>query len=282
MIPRSWSEIVSRALAMDVGRGDVTTEALVDENHLAEATLWARQDLICCGLPVLMEVFAQMDARIRVIPEQEEGAPVASGAAICRLAGPARGILTGERVALNFFQNLSAVATQTRRYVARIEGTGAQVVDTRKTTPGLGAMQKYAVRIGGGRNHRLGLDDGILVKENHIAVAGGIPAAVARLRARAGHLHRIEVECETLEQVAEALEAGVEVLLLDNMDLEGLRRAVRLVDGRALLEASGNVTLETIRGVAETGVNLISVGALTHSAGSVDVSLRVTVMRGPK
>ncbi|MBF0165659.1 MAG: carboxylating nicotinate-nucleotide diphosphorylase [Magnetococcales bacterium] len=274
---RDWPEIVARALAMDVGRGDVTTDLLVPEDHRAEAVLWARQALICCGLPVMVETFGQMDRAIRVQAERQEGERVAAGEAICRVSGPARGILTGERVALNFFQNLSAVATSTRRFAERVAGTKARVVDTRKTTPGLGSMQKYAVRVGGGYNHRLGLDDGILVKENHIALAGGIGPAVARLRALAGHLHRIEVECETLEQVDQALEAGVEVILLDNMDPVSLRRAVQRVQGRALLEASGNVTLETIRTVAETGVDLISVGALTHSAGSVDVSLRIAL-----
>ncbi|MBF0416858.1 MAG: carboxylating nicotinate-nucleotide diphosphorylase [Magnetococcales bacterium] len=275
MIARGWRKIVTRALEMDIGRGDLTSEVLVDDAQSGLAVLWARQELVACGLPLMAEVFAQVDGRIVLEPVCAEGHMVHAGEAICRVAGPARGILTGERVALNFFQNLSAIATVTHRYVARVAGTGARVVDTRKTTPGLGSMQKYAVRIGGGHNHRLGLDDGILVKENHLAWAGGITAAVARLRARVGHLHRIEVECETLAQVEEALAVGVEVILLDNMDLAGLRAAVALAGGRAILEASGNVTLETIRAVAETGVDLISVGALTHSAGSVDVSLRV-------
>ncbi|MEO5347878.1 MAG: carboxylating nicotinate-nucleotide diphosphorylase [Magnetococcus sp. YQC-9] len=275
MIPAAWRPIVARALEMDIGRGDLTSEVLVSGERMGRAVLWARQRLVACGLGVMTEVFSQVDGRIRLEPACVEGQEVEAGEAICRIEGPARGILTGERVALNFFQNLSAVATVTRRYVERLAGTKAKVVDTRKTTPGLGPMQKYAVRVGGGHNHRLGLDDGILVKENHLVLAGGIRAAVARLRGEAGHLHRIEVECETLAQVEEALAVGVEVILLDNMDLVGLRAAVALVAGRAILEASGNVTLETIRGVAETGVELISVGALTHSAGSVDVSLRV-------
>ncbi|MBF0428757.1 MAG: carboxylating nicotinate-nucleotide diphosphorylase [Magnetococcales bacterium] len=274
MIPL-WSDIIHNALAQDVGRGDLTTNALVEVGQNAEATLTARQDLVVCGLSVMAEVFRQLDARIRLRPEQTDGGGVRAGNAICTITGPARGILTGERVALNFFQNLSAVATLTRRYVEQVSGTQARIVDTRKTTPGLGQLQKYAVRIGGGQNHRLGLDDGVLVKENHIALVGGITQAVQRLRETVSHLHRIEVECETLEQVREALDERVEVILLDNMDLETLRRAVAMVGGKALLEASGNVTLETVRAVAETGVDLISVGALTHSAGSVDVSLRV-------
>lgn len=260
----------------DLGRGDVTTNVLVPSGRQAEATLIARQDLVVCGLPVVAEVFRHLDERVRMLPNQPDGGGVCAGNEIFTLKGPARAILTGERVALNFFQNLSAVATLTRRFVERVEGTSARIVDTRKTTPGLGQLQKYAVRIGGGLNHRMGLDDGVLVKENHIALVGGITEAVRQLREVVSHLHRIEVECETLDQVREALEAGVEVILLDNMDRETLTRAVTLVGGRALLEASGNVTLETVREVAETGVDLISVGALTHSAGSVDVSLLVT------
>ncbi|MBF0341610.1 MAG: carboxylating nicotinate-nucleotide diphosphorylase, partial [Magnetococcales bacterium] len=205
---REWQEVITRALAMDVGRGDVTTDAVVDETRQAEAVLWARQELVACGVPVMAAVFELLDPAIRLTPFHPEGGRVGAGEAICRITGSARGILTGERVALNFFQNLSAVATLTRRFVERVADTGARVVDTRKTTPGLGPMQKYAVRVGGGHNHRLGLDDGVLVKENHIAVAGGIREAVARLKNRAGHLLRIEVECETLAQVSEALEVG--------------------------------------------------------------------------
>ncbi|MEO5376262.1 MAG: carboxylating nicotinate-nucleotide diphosphorylase [Magnetococcus sp. DMHC-6] len=276
MIP-PWSDIIKNALSQDVGRGDITTNVLVAAGQKAEAVLIAREDLVVCGLPVVSEVFRTLDPRITMLPEKPDGAGVRAGNTICTFRGPARGILTGERVALNFFQNLSAVATLTRQYVEKIEGTRARIVDTRKTTPGLRLLQKYAVRIGGGHNHRMGLDDGILIKENHIALAGGITAAVQRMTENVSHLHRIEVECETMDQVMEALEAGVQVILLDNMDIETIAKAVDRASGRALLEASGNITLENVRAIAETGVDLISVGRLTHSAGSKDVTLLITL-----
>ncbi len=272
-----WSETIRSALYQDIGRGDITTNSIVSAGQKAEAVLVAREDLVVCGLPVMAEVFSLLDRRIRMFPETPDGGGVRAGNLICTLSGPARGILTGERVALNFFQNLSGVATMTRRFVEQIAGTNAQIVDTRKTTPGLRLLQKYAVRIGGGRNHRMGLDDGVLIKENHIAMAGGVTEAIKRVEESVSHLHRIQVECETLDQVREALDAGAQAILLDNMTLDLLRRAVAVAGGKALLEASGNVTLETVRAVAETGVDLISVGAITHSAGSMDVSLLVKI-----
>ena len=275
MIPR-WSDIITNALSQDVGRGDITTNAIVGAGQKAEATLIAREDLVVCGLPVVSEVFRALDGRVRMMPETPDGGGVHAGNTICTISGPARAILTGERVALNFFQNLSAVATLTRQFVERIEGTNASIVDTRKTTPGLRQLQKYAVRIGGGRNHRMGLDDGILIKENHIAIAGSVTEAIKLLDSRACHLHRIEVECESLDQVREALDAGAQVILLDNMDTATLKKAVAIVGVNALLEASGNITLDNVREVAETGVDLISVGAITHSAGSKDVTLLIT------
>ncbi|MEO5341628.1 MAG: carboxylating nicotinate-nucleotide diphosphorylase [Magnetococcus sp. MYC-9] len=270
-----WSETIKTALYQDIGRGDMTTNAIVPAGQKAEAVLVAREDLVVCGLPVVAEVFSLLDNRVRMLPESRDGGGVRAGNVICTLSGPARALLTGERVALNFFQNLSAVATLTRRFVEQVAGTNAQIVDTRKTTPGLGQLQKYAVRIGGGRNHRMGLDDGVLIKENHIALAGGVTEAIKRVEESVCHLHRIQVECESLEQVREALNAGAQAILLDNMDMETLRRAVDIAGGKALLEASGSMTLETVREVAETGVDLISVGAITHSAGSKDVSLLV-------
>ncbi|MBF0462171.1 MAG: carboxylating nicotinate-nucleotide diphosphorylase [Magnetococcales bacterium] len=272
-----WAETIKNALYQDIGRGDITTNAIVAAGQKAEAVLVAREDMVVCGLPVMAEVFSVLDRRIRMLPETPDGGGVRAGNIICTLSGPARGILTGERVALNFFQNLSGVATLTRRFVEQVAGTNAQIVDTRKTTPGLRQLQKYAVRIGGGRNHRMGLDDGVLIKENHIALAGGITEAIKRVEETVSHLHRIEVECETLDQVREALDAGAQAILLDNMSLDMLRRAVAIAGGKALLEASGNMTLETVRAVAETGVDLISVGAITHSAGSKDVSLLVKI-----
>lgn len=270
-----WSRTIKSALYQDIGRGDITTNSIVPAGQQAEAVLVAREDLVVCGLPVVAEVFSLLDSRIRMLPETPDGGGVRAGNIICTISGPARGILTGERVALNFFQNLSAVATLTRRYVEQVAGTNAQIVDTRKTTPGLRQLQKYAVRIGGGRNHRMGLDDGVLIKENHIALAGGITEAIKRVEESVSHLHRIQIECETLDQVREALNAGAQAILLDNMDLETMRRAVSIAGGKALLEASGTITLANVRAVAETGVDLISVGAITHSAGSKDVSLLV-------
>ncbi|MEO5366440.1 MAG: carboxylating nicotinate-nucleotide diphosphorylase [Magnetococcus sp. WYHC-3] len=271
-----WSDIVKQALAEDIGRGDITTNTLVGAADKAEAVIVAKEDFVVCGLPVLAEVFREVDNRIRLLPEFHDGDGVRAGNTLCTIRGPARGILIGERVALNFFQNLSAVATLTTRFVAAVEGTGTKVFDTRKTTPGIRLLQKYAVRVGGGYNHRMGLDDGMLVKENHIKLAGGITRAVRLLRETSAHMHRIEVECETLEQVREALDLGVDVIMLDNMDLDSLSRAVAMARGKALLEASGGINLNNARSVAETGVDMISIGALTHSAGNKDVSLLIT------
>ncbi|MBF0425887.1 MAG: carboxylating nicotinate-nucleotide diphosphorylase [Magnetococcales bacterium] len=270
-----WLEIVKSALAEDVGRGDVTTNALLGAGQGIKAKLVAREDLVVCGLSVMADVFHQVDPRVRMLPEIQEGRGAMAGNTICTIQGPARGVLTGERVALNFFQHLSGVATLTRQYVERVAGTNARIVDTRKTVPGLRLMQKYAVRVGGGHNHRMGLDDGVLIKENHITLAGGVKAAVEQIRATVHHLLRIQVECETLAQVQECLEVGVHAILLDNMDLSTTAEAVRTVNGRALVEASGNMNLDKVRAVAETGVDLISVGAITRSAASKDVSLLI-------
>ena len=276
MIP-PWSDIIKNALYQDIGRGDITTNATVPIGQKAEAVMVAREDLVVCGLPVVSEVFGLLDSRIRMLPETPDGGGVCAGNIICTISGPARGIMTGERVALNFFQNLSAVATLTRCFVEQVKGTNARIVDTRKTTPGLRQLQKYAVRIGGGHNHRMGLDDGVLIKENHIALAGGLTEAIKLVEDSVSHLHRIEVECTTLDQVREAMNAGAQAILLDNMDLDKMRRAVAIAGGKVLLEASGNITLDNVREVAETGVDLISVGALTHSAGNKDVTLLVTI-----
>ncbi|MBF0612511.1 MAG: carboxylating nicotinate-nucleotide diphosphorylase [Magnetococcales bacterium] len=275
MIP-PWSDLIKNALAEDIGRGDLTTNALVDAGLRAHAILVAKEELVVCGLPVVAEVFRQVDSRIRIMPVLQEGSGAQPGNTICNIEGPARGILTGERVALNFFQNLSGVATTSRRFVELLEGTNARIVDTRKTTPGMRLLQKYAVRVGGAYNHRMGLDDGVLIKDNHIALAGGVTEAIRRMRDAVSHLHRIEVECSTLDEVQDALDAGADVILLDNMNVETLRTAVGLAGNRVLLEASGNMTMETVRQVAETGVHMISVGFLTHSAGSRDVSLRIS------
>jgi nicotinate-nucleotide pyrophosphorylase (carboxylating) len=262
------------ALAEDLGDGDVTTEATVDADATGGADLVVKEPGVVCGLAVAEAVFRAVDPELRFERLVEEGASVAAGTAVARVAGPERAILTGERTALNFLARLSGIATLTRRYVDAVDGTGAAILDTRKTTPGLRALEKHAVATGGGRNHRFGLDDGVLVKDNHLRAAGSVASAVERLRAATPL--PIEVECDTLEQVSEALAAGAEAILLDNMIPDQLRAAVALARGRARLEASGGVTLENVRDVAETGVDEISVGALTHSARSLDVSLELT------
>jgi nicotinate-nucleotide pyrophosphorylase (carboxylating) len=261
------------ALAEDVGEGDVTTEATIDADASGAAELVLKEPGVVCGLGIAEAVFRALDSELHFERLVDEGALVDSGKAVARVSGPLRAILTGERTALNFLGRLSGIATLTQRYVDAVAGTGAAILDTRKTTPGLRALEKHAVAVGGGRNHRFGLDDGVLVKDNHLRASGSIREAVERLRA-ATHLP-LEVECDTLEQVSEALDAGAEAILLDNMSVGELREAVRHVRGRARLEASGGVTLDNARAVAETGVDEISVGALTHSARSLDVSLEL-------
>ena len=264
---------VSTALAEDVGSGDLTA-ALIPEQARCSARVVSREPGVLCGGPWFCEVFAQLDGTVVVEWGVHEGSPILPGQALCRIVGPARSVLTGERTALNFLQTLSATATRTREFVDRVSGTGATILDTRKTLPGLRRAQKYAVRCGGGTNHRMGLYDGILIKENHIAAAGSIAAAVARAR----DLHpatTVEVETEDLSQVEAALEAGADIVMLDNFGPEQMRAAVALNRGRARLEASGGVTLETVRAIAETGVDCISVGALTKHIRAVDLSLRL-------
>ena len=266
--------IVLAALAEDIGAGDVTTDATVPADAVGVADLLVKEAGVVCGVRVAETTFRALDPDIRFEALASDGDVVDPPAVVARISGSERAILTGERVALNFLGRLSGIATLTRRYVDALEGTGASVLDTRKTTPGLRELEKYAVACGGGRNHRFGLDDAVLVKDNHLRAAGSVPAAVELVRAASAL--PIEVECDTLDQVAEALAVGVDAILLDNMSLEQLREAVALTGGRARLEASGGVTLDTIRAIAETGVDEISVGALTHSARSLDVSLELT------
>jgi nicotinate-nucleotide pyrophosphorylase (carboxylating) len=266
--------IVHAALAEDVGGGDVTTEATVAPDAVGSAELIVKEPGVVCGLGVAEATFRALDPDIHFEALASDGDVVDPPAVVARVTGSARAILTGERVALNFVGRLSGIATLTRRYVDAVEGTRAAVLDTRKTTPGLRALEKHAVAAGGGRNHRFGLDDAVLVKDNHLHAAGSLPAAVELVRA-ATELP-VEVECDTLAQVAEALDLGVEAILLDNMTPAELREAVAFARDRARLEASGGVSLDTIRAIAETGVDEISVGALTHSARSLDVSLELT------
>jgi nicotinate-nucleotide pyrophosphorylase (carboxylating) len=266
--------VVHAALAEDIGAGDVTTEATVSDDAVGAAALLVKEPGVVCGLRVAETTFRALDPEIQFEAFAADGDAVDAPAVVARVSGSLRAILTGERVALNFLGRLSGIATLTRRYADAVEGTGVAVLDTRKTTPGLRPLEKYAVASGGGRNHRFGLDDAVLVKDNHLRAAGSIAAAVELVRAATDL--PIEVECETLPQVAEALDAGVDAILLDNMSLAELREAVALTRGRARLEASGGVSLDTVRPIAETGVDEISVGALTHSARSLDVSLELT------
>ncbi len=267
--------IVREALAEDVGTGDVTTEATVDAPATCEAQILLKQPGVVCGLVAAAAVFRTLDPTIRFEALAAEGERVSeTPSVIVRITGPTRAVLTGERTALNFLGRLSGVATLSRLFVDAVEGTDCVVLDTRKTTPGLRALEKYAVRCGGAQNHRFALDDGILVKDNHLSAAGGIQPAIDRLRA-AGTTLPIEVEAETLEDVREAVAAGVDSILLDNMAPAAMKEAVALVAGRATLEASGGVSLETVREIAETGVDFVSAGALTHAARSLDVSLEM-------
>jgi nicotinate-nucleotide pyrophosphorylase (carboxylating) len=258
-----------RWLAEDVGAGDATTDSVVDENVVCEAQIVVKEPGVVCGLHAAAEVYAALGARFE--PNAQDGDQVDPGT-IARVEGPARAVLTGERLALNLIGRLSGIATLTRRYVDAVEGTGATILDTRKTTPGLRDLEKEAVRRGGGTNHRRGLDDGVLIKDNHLRLVPSIAEAVRRARSTG---LSVEVEADTLDQVAEAVDAGADRVLLDNMTPDELRAAVALVAGRAETEASGGVTLDTVRAIAETGVDFVSVGALTHSARSLDVSLEV-------
>ena len=266
--------IVRAALAEDLGRaGDLTTNSIVPADATAELAIVAREAGVLSGLRPGQLAFALVDPRVRVVPLLADGARLAAGDVIATVAGPARALLTAERTALNFMGQLSGVASATDGIVRRIAHTRARITDTRKTVPGLRALQKAAVRHGGGHNHRFGLDDAILIKDNHVALAGGVAVALERARAAAGHLVKIELEVDTLAQLREAIALGVDAVLLDNMDLATLREAVRIVEGRAVTEASGRVTPETAPGIAETGVDLIAVGWITHSARVLDLGL---------
>jgi nicotinate-nucleotide pyrophosphorylase (carboxylating) len=275
--PAELEALVAAALEEDRAFADLTTLATVPEGTRARGAIVARADGVIAGLPLAIAAFRRLDPGVALRPSVRDGARVRCGSPILELEGPARALLSAERVALNFLQRLSGIATLTARYVEAVRGTGAQILDTRKTTPTLRALEKYAVRCGGGVNHRADLAAAVLIKDNHLAAVGGdIPRAVRGARALAPAGTVIEVECDTLEQVARAVEAGADMILLDNMPPEMLRDAVALVAGRAKTEASGGITLERIRAVAETGVDYISVGALTHSAPALDLALDFT------
>lgn len=268
-------QLVREALNEDIGYGDWTSEALIPASHRSRAKLVAKGEGVVAGLEVVREVFTQWDPELAFIPVVDEGKPVAPGDELIHLEGSTRSILTAERVALNLLQRMSGIATVTRRVVRSLEGLPCRVLDTRKTTPGLRMLEKWAVQIGGGTNHRFGLSHGVMIKDNHIVAAGGLQAAVERVRQRVGHMVQVEVEADTLEQAREAVELDVDALLLDNMDLPTLREAVQLARGKAWTEASGGITPENARAVAETGVDAISLGWLTHSAPALDISLEL-------
>jgi nicotinate-nucleotide pyrophosphorylase (carboxylating) len=274
-LPRAIVErAVQAALDEDLGgAGDITTDATIPVGAKGEAHVVAREAGIIAGLDLAAEAFLSLDPEAKFLSLVGDGDAVKQGAKIAKISGNTRAILTAERTALNFLGHLSGVATLTSRYVEAIAGTGARIACTRKTTPGLRALEKYAVRMGGGVNHRFGLYDGVLIKDNHIAAAGGIGNALRALGARAGHMVRIEVEVDRLDQLKEALRFPIDAVLLDNMDVPTLKQAVAMVAGRVTTEASGGVRLETVRKIAETGIDLISVGALTHSARRLDLSL---------
>ena len=273
MTPFVLDPILRRALEEDIGTGDVTTMATIQPGVQASAELVAKEDFILSGIDVAQRVFYLLSQETAFEKLIEDGQSVKRGDVLAWLKGDAAVLLQGERVALNFLQRMCGVATLTAAFVKQIEDTGAVVVDTRKTTPGLRVLEKYSVRMGGGGNHRMALYDAVLIKENHVSAAGGIASAVSRARQSVPHTQKIEVEVRDQAEVAEALDAGADILLLDNMSTEELRAAVRMIDGRAVTEASGGVNLETIREIAETGVQLISVGALTHSYHAVDISM---------
>ncbi len=266
--------IVRNALEEDIARGDLTTESCVPVDAVGRASMNAREALVLSGLCVVREVFRQVDASVVVDAKAKDGESLPIGGVACELRGSARSILIGERVALNFVQRMSGVATLAARFVSALPiGSATRIVDTRKTTPGLRALERFAVRCGGAHNHREDLSSAVLIKDNHIAAAGGVSVAIEQARARAPHTSRIECEVDTFEQLGEALEAGADIIMLDNFDDEEVKRAIRLVDGRAVLEASGGITLKRIPALAATGIDVISSGALTHSAPAVDLGL---------
>jgi nicotinate-nucleotide pyrophosphorylase (carboxylating) len=275
MLSPRTDHLIDLALEEDAGLGDVTSRAIFSPRDCTRGFIDAKEDLVLCGLEIAERVFARVDPAIKATPRARDGARVKRGARVMDLAGPTISLLTAERTALNFLQRLSGVATQSRRFADAVAATGVRIVDTRKTTPGWRALEKYAVRCGGCFNHRSSLGEHVLIKDNHIAAAGSLARAVKLARAAAPHSAKIEVEAKTLAEVKEAVQARADVILLDNMSPETIRRAVALIAGRAVIEVSGGVRFETLRDYALPGVDVISIGALTHSARAVDLSLTI-------
>lgn len=274
LVPFQYQELIERALQEDLGTGDLSS-AIFPKTAKIHAKIYAKQKGIVCGLEVTKQVFKTVDDKLEINVIKADGDKVDQGAVVMEIEGAAGSILSAERTALNFLQHLSGVATATHEAVKECHGLPTRITDTRKTIPGLRMLQKYAVRMGGGQNHRFGLYDAVMLKDNHIAAAGGINLAVEAARSQIGHMVKIEVECERIQQVKEAIEAGADVIMLDNMDFETMVNAVKIVDGRAVVEASGGIKKGSIRAVAETGVDVISMGAITHSVKALDFSLDI-------
>ena len=270
-------QIITLALNEDIGTGDITTLSTIPADKTALGRFVAKEDMIICGIDLAKHIFGRVDPSIELKANFKDGDAVKKGDVIAVVSGNAQNVLTGERTALNFMQRLTGIATRTHASVAEVAGTNAKITDTRKTTPGLRVLEKYAVRVGGGTNHRFNLADGVLIKDNHIAVSGGIKNAVKNARAVIPHTLKIEVEVETKEQLAEALDAGADIIMLDNMSNDLMRECVGIVAGRALVEASGNMGEKSLREVAETGVDIISIGALTHTVKAADISLKFQI-----
>ena len=276
LLPQFYvDDIIKTALQEDINYLDTTTDLMIPATARSTARFMAKAEGVVCGLEVALRVFELLDPTFSYEIRLPEGSRVAYGDIIAELEGSTRCLLKGERTAINLLQHMSGVASATDRYVRLVEGTRAAITDTRKTLPGLRALQKYAVTVGGGKNHRFNLSDGAMLKDNHIDAAGGIPQAVAAIREKLGHMVKLEVETRNLDEVRQALEAGADVIMLDNMDCPTMKAAVDLVAGRALLEASGGITDETLRAVAETGVDIVSIGALTHSVKALDISMKI-------
>ena len=274
--------ILINALLEDIEEGDVTTNTIIPKNHRSKAVLIAKEDFVLAGLPFTERIFKLINSALKFKANKKDGDIVKKGAVIAMINGNTRSLLTAERTALNLLQRLSGIATLTCRFVEKVKGLPVKIIDTRKTTPGLRTFEKYAVRAGGGKNHRFGLFDGILIKDNHINAAGGIEKAVMMAKLKAQHMLKIEVEAKNIREVRSALSAGAEIIMLDNMSIEDIKKSVKLIrsqNPKIIIEASGNINLENIKAVAETGVDLISVGALTHSAAAVDISMDILPLR---
>lgn len=273
-----YDDLIERALKEDIGTGDLST-LIIPEDYLGEARIYAKDSGIVCGINIAEAVFSKLDHRIHTEVYVQDGDKVSAGLLVMRIKGPLAGILQAERTAINFMQHMSGISTLTRKLVDLISDLGVKVVDTRKTIPGMRSLQKYAVRVGGGNNHRFGLYDAVMLKDNHHAVVGGLDAAIRRIKEKIGHMVKIEVECETIDQVQEALDNRVDVIMLDNMSVEDMKNAIKMIGNKAIVEASGGITEENIREIAETGVDIISVGRLTHSVKALDFSMVVDDMK---